>query len=99
MRCHVSIRLRSAPAAASRRHRTLGNIAAHCVALSAKGGGMKRAGRGRKMLISDIDAVVNAFLMTDEAGTRNYQPASGTTADPGGAEILPGLLSSSPPDA
>src|ERR1035441_10584142 len=44
------------------------------------------------MLISDIDAVVNAFLMTDEAGTRSYQPASGTTADLGGAEILPGLL-------
>jgi serine/threonine protein kinase len=42
--------------------------------------------------MSDIDAVVRAFLMTDEAGTKTYQPAGGEGADLDGVEVLPGLL-------
>jgi hypothetical protein len=44
------------------------------------------------MLISDIDAVVSVFLLTDEAGTKKYQPVGGVGADLGGVEVLPGLL-------
>ncbi|TCJ33728.1 AAA domain-containing protein [Parafrankia sp. BMG5.11] len=43
------------------------------------------------MSIRDVDAIVTAFLMTDEAGVRPYRPlAGGTRLD--GSEVLPGLL-------
>ena len=44
------------------------------------------------MLISDLDAVVREFLLTDEAGTKHYQPITGDPADLAGVELLPGLL-------
>jgi hypothetical protein len=44
------------------------------------------------MLMSDVDAVVRAFLMTDEAGTTSYHPIGGEGADLDGVEVLPTLL-------
>ena len=47
---------------------------------------------GALMLINDVDAVVRAFLLTDEAGITTYQPIGGEGADLDGAEVLPGLM-------
>ena len=44
------------------------------------------------MLMSDVDAVVRAFLLTDEADSTSYQPIGGEGAELDGVEVLPGLL-------
>jgi hypothetical protein len=44
------------------------------------------------MLIDEVDAVVRAFLLTDEAGTTTYTPESDDLDDLGGVEVVPGFL-------
>ena len=44
------------------------------------------------MRMSDVDAIVTEFLLTDDAGTGRFDPPGGPGTPLHGIEVLPGLL-------